>query len=85
MRPPAGPARRPHLILHTTDGGKSWQNVTPPYPVGSMGPEWLVAFASLTGTQAWVAVSEKRMNRTWSFAPAMVDIAGSRPHCPRAD
>jgi hypothetical protein len=24
-----------HQILHTTDGGKSWQNVTPPYPAGS--------------------------------------------------
>ncbi len=47
------------LILHTTDGWKSWQDVTPLYPAGSMG-QFPPAFASLGGTIAWVAVFEKQ-------------------------
>jgi photosystem II stability/assembly factor-like uncharacterized protein len=47
------------LILHTADGGKSWQDVTPPYPIGNIlvGP----SFTSLNGTIAWVAVSQKQL------------------------
>src|SRR5579859_4032672 len=48
-----------HLILHTTDGGKSWQNVTPPYPAGNT-VQLPPVFTSLSGTVAWVAVSEKQ-------------------------
>src|SRR5579872_5649057 len=48
-------------ILHTTDGGNSWRNVTPPYPAGSVGQPRPV-FTSLNGTDAWVAVSENRQS-----------------------
>ncbi|HEY6410339.1 MAG TPA: YCF48-related protein, partial [Ktedonobacteraceae bacterium] len=49
-------------ILHTTDGGKSWQNVTPPFLAGNMLQTVKLppVFASLNGTDAWVAVSEKQ-------------------------
>lgn len=46
-------------ILHTSDGGNSWQNVTPPYPAG-YAMRLPPVFASLNGTMAWVAVSEKQ-------------------------
>jgi len=45
-------------ILHTSDGGTSWQDVTPPYTAGST-TQFPSAFASLGGSMAWVAVSEK--------------------------
>jgi photosystem II stability/assembly factor-like uncharacterized protein len=48
-----------HLILHTTDAGQSWQNVTPPYPADST-MDVPPVFASLNGTVAWVAVFEKQ-------------------------
>ena len=48
-------------ILHTIDGGNSWQNVTPPYPAGSV-VQPLPVFTSLNGTDAWVAVSEKQQS-----------------------
>jgi len=45
-----------HRILHTTDGGKHWQDVTPPYPASYRG---MIAplLASLNGNVAWVAIS----------------------------
>jgi hypothetical protein len=74
-----------HLILHTIDGGKSWQNVTPPYPADST-VEVPPVFTFLNGTVAWVATFEKQQPDgsipTWFFAPAMVGTAGSRPCCP---
>src|SRR5579864_3196067 len=39
------------LILHTTDGGKSWQNVTPPYPAGNT-VQLPPVFTSLSGAVA---------------------------------
>jgi photosystem II stability/assembly factor-like uncharacterized protein len=42
-------------ILHTSDGGNTWQDVTPPYPSGSPG-EVPPAFDPLNGNMAWVAV-----------------------------
>jgi photosystem II stability/assembly factor-like uncharacterized protein len=47
------------LILHTTDGGKSWQNVTPPFPAGKT-VQGAPVFTSLSGSVAWVAVTEKQ-------------------------
>ncbi|HJT55837.1 MAG TPA: hypothetical protein VJ761_05035, partial [Ktedonobacteraceae bacterium] len=48
-------------ILHTSDGGASWQNVTPPYPAG-YAMRLPPVFASLNGTLAWVAISEKQQS-----------------------
>lgn len=44
------------LILHTSNGGKNWQDVTPPYSARSSG-QLPPAFTFLDGTIAWVAVS----------------------------
>jgi photosystem II stability/assembly factor-like uncharacterized protein len=51
-----------NLILHTSDGGKSWQDVTPPYPAGSTieGLPGFSAFSFLNGTMAWVTIVEKQ-------------------------
>jgi photosystem II stability/assembly factor-like uncharacterized protein len=49
------------LILHTTDGGNSWQNVTTPYPAEKT-VQLPPVFASLNGTVAWVAVTENQQS-----------------------
>ncbi len=50
----------PHyLIVHTSDGGQSWQAVTPPYPDG-ISAALPPAFTALNGSVAWVAISEKQ-------------------------
>ena len=48
-----------HLILHTTNGGRNWQDVTPPYPIGNI-VEFAPAFTFLNGATAWVAIFEKQ-------------------------
>lgn len=46
-------------ILRTTDGGKTWQDITPSYPAGSTS-EVPPAFTSLSGNLAWVATLGKQ-------------------------
>lgn len=48
------------LILHTTNGGKNWQDVTPLYPRANIG-EFAPAFAFLNGTMAWATIFEKQL------------------------
>lgn len=48
-------------FLHTTDGGKTWQDGTPPYPAGMSGQVPPI-FTFLGGDVAWVAVSEKQQS-----------------------
>ena len=45
--------------MHTSDGGNSWQNVTPPYPAAST-VEVPSAFTALNGSTAWVTIFEKQ-------------------------
>ncbi|HXZ05667.1 MAG TPA: hypothetical protein VEH81_12600, partial [Ktedonobacteraceae bacterium] len=46
-------------ILRTSDGGTSWQDVTPPYPAGST-VQVPAPVSILNGKVAWVAVFEKQ-------------------------
>lgn len=47
-------------ILRTTNGGQSWQDVTPLYPTG-FSIQLPPTFTSLNGSLAWIAVSGKQL------------------------